>query len=498
MSRVKPLIRAVSGSALAALTVCALAAEPLVEFREGRGCRMRGSAQSVERMKEIATQGSVTWDGACRNGWIDGPGVLRHEGRVLDNGRMRRYAFFFTGIADSGVRRGQWRRESMNMFEDSSRYWTALAVISYTDGVSRGSPRNVVVRSDAEFGAPFRAMLATVDRELAQRAAPPAAETKTAEVPAAVAAITPAPAPARAAEPVVVPAPAAEPAKAATPTPSAATVPPAPPAPAAVPAPSTAIVPPAAPSPAAAPTPSAAPAPAVAAAPAVSAAPAPAPAAPSAPTVPTASAPAPAVATAPTASPPRAAPAGRSTPPSPSATVRSAPGPTAPAAATLRGDTPPTGPSLAMGRPSSGSGLRLPQGMAAPPRERVALEQTHGCSVDTVNGTAASQGSVSVPRKGVMRVTGWAGDPRSNTLPPRAWIQVSSVATAEAVRIPMVRTVDRPDAAKAMGHAIFARSGFDQNLEVDTFPPGQYLVALIQQVDNEFLICSSVAEVSLR
>ena len=461
MSRVNPLIRAVGVSALSALTVCALAAEPLVEFREARGCRMRGSAQSVERMKEIASQGSVTWDGACRNGWIDGPGVLRHEGRVLDNGRMRRYAFFFTGVADNGVRRGQWRRESMNMFEDSSRYWTALAVISYTDGVSRGSPRNVVVRSDAEFGAPFRAMLATVDRELAQRAAAPAAEAKVAEV-------APAPAP---------PAP----------------VPPATPAPAVAPAAVIAPVTVAAPA-AAAPASAAAPVPtASASTPAASAAPAAPPA--------TVVTPAPAVAPtpppAPVARPAQAAPAVKNAPSSPPASVRSAPAP-APEINAPRNDAPPTGPSLAMGRPSSGSGLRLPQGMAAPPRERVALEQTHGCSVDTVNGTAASQGSVAAPRKGVLRVTGWAGDPRSNTLPPRAWIQISSVATAEAVRIPMVRTVDRPDAAKAMGHAIFARSGFDQNLDVDTFPPGQYLVAIIQQVDNEFLICSSVAEVSLR
>ncbi len=145
------------------------AAEPLVDFVESRGCRIIGSTSSIARMKEIAAQGTVTWDGKCVNGLIDGQGALRHQGVVRENERNRRYAFYLTGTAAAGKRQGTWLRETFNMFEDSTKYWTSLATIVYVDGISRGSPKLLTVRSDTDFTPAFQAYLRDTDRALAAR-----------------------------------------------------------------------------------------------------------------------------------------------------------------------------------------------------------------------------------------------------------------------------------------------------------------------------------------
>ena len=147
--------------------VAAGRAHPLQEFTESGGCRVLGSMASVRRQKEVASQGSVTWDGGCVGGYIDGPGILRHQGVVHEDGRQRRFAFFLTGVARSGLRNGKWRRESFNMFEGSAKYWTSLSALDYVDGVARGSVKFMPARSSADFGVPFQRFLATIDRDLA-------------------------------------------------------------------------------------------------------------------------------------------------------------------------------------------------------------------------------------------------------------------------------------------------------------------------------------------
>ncbi len=140
-------------------------AEPLVEFVESRGCRVLASVRSATRLKEISAQGSVAWDGQCRDGLIDGPGVLRHQGSVRENDRTRHYAFYLSGNASAGKRIGPWRRESFSKFADSDQYWTSITSIPYVDGVAKEPLRQIASRSDADFSASFRALLRAIDRK---------------------------------------------------------------------------------------------------------------------------------------------------------------------------------------------------------------------------------------------------------------------------------------------------------------------------------------------
>ena len=141
------------------------AAEALVEFVESRGCRVLASMRSATRMKEIAAQGSVTWDGECRNGLIDGPGILRHQGSTRENERIRHFAFYLSGNAIAGKRVGPWRRESFNKFADSDRYWTSITSIPYADGVAMDPLRHIALRSEADFSDSFRQLLRAIDRK---------------------------------------------------------------------------------------------------------------------------------------------------------------------------------------------------------------------------------------------------------------------------------------------------------------------------------------------
>ena len=143
------------------------AAEASAGFVESRGCRVLGSERSIRRLREIAGQGSVTWDGECRNGLIHGPGSLRHQGSTSENDRTRNFAFYLNGTAKAGRRDGDWRRESFNMFEGSNQYWTSLTAIPYVDGVARDPLTPLQVRGKADFTPAFRALLDGVERKLA-------------------------------------------------------------------------------------------------------------------------------------------------------------------------------------------------------------------------------------------------------------------------------------------------------------------------------------------
>ncbi len=139
--------------------------EALVEFAESRGCRVLASVRSATRLKEIAAQGSVTWDGQCRNGLIDGPGVLRHQGSTREKDRTRHYAFYLSGNASAGKRIGLWRRESFNKFADNHQYRASITSIPYVDGVATDPLRQIAIRSDADFSASFRELLRAIDRK---------------------------------------------------------------------------------------------------------------------------------------------------------------------------------------------------------------------------------------------------------------------------------------------------------------------------------------------
>ncbi|MBK7768818.1 MAG: hypothetical protein IPI44_23980 [Sulfuritalea sp.] len=84
----------------------------LVAFTDSRGCKLWSSESAAKRMKEIASQGAVTWQGVCKSGFISGTGVLREEGQSVIGGRTKKFAHFLSGTANKGVRTGQWKRES--------------------------------------------------------------------------------------------------------------------------------------------------------------------------------------------------------------------------------------------------------------------------------------------------------------------------------------------------------------------------------------------------
>jgi hypothetical protein len=161
-------------------------------FIESGGCRVLGSESSIARMREISSQGTVTWVGRCVNGLIDGPGVLRHEGvESTESARVRRFAFWLSGTAQAGRRVGFWRRESVNRFEDSPRVWTSLAEIRYVDGAARGAVRDLPVRGPDVFSPAFRALITRFESAHPRETA--AAPAGAPPAPAAAPAVTPAP-----------------------------------------------------------------------------------------------------------------------------------------------------------------------------------------------------------------------------------------------------------------------------------------------------------------
>ena len=438
---------------LLAATEAAQAADPLVAFAESRGCRVIGSAASVARLNEIAAQGSVTWDGRCDNGLIDGPGALRHQGVVRENERDRRYAFYLTGTAAAGKRQGTWLRETFNMFEDSAKYWTSLATIIYVEGISRGSPKLLTVRSDADFTPAFRQLLAETDRRLATVQVKP--DQPGASRPDA-ASIAP---PVRAAVPAH--------------SPSAPPVGLSPPAPA---APPVALSPPS-------PAPPPAPVPA-------------------------------------RESPASTARPFTETPPAPvtSATDAGVKGTVAQAAqqnqkaavasaaarATARGGDPVQAPATTgafQGRglqPSGETGLRLAPGATVPIQQQKILEQTGACYVDEINDVIVGADPIIASSAEPLRISGWAADPRGPRIPVQAWVRLYDRGTGPGLLIEMPRNIERPDVAKALGDPAYAKAGFRLALAAGRVAPGEYTVAIVQQLGSELAVCTAVGRLSLR
>ena len=345
--------------------------------------------------------------------------MLRHEGLTRTNDRARRYVFYLTGTAKAGVRTGTWWRETFNMFEDSSRYWTSRASITYVDGIAKGSPKLREVRSNADFTPAFRAFLAATDRRLA------AAQEKAAPAPPAAAPAQPAPA---------APAIAAKGAASATPVERPDAVKPE--------APAAENAPPRMP-------PGAEPGPA--------------------PGLPAAARPAPAAATA----PPK--------------------GPAAPAASAPRGNPPPSAFQGSGLRPLEGAGTPL---AAAPARQEV-IEQNAACFVDEINGRIIRQESIVAFAGQPLKISGWAADPRQPRIPELAWLRIFDRGGGPGLLLDLPRNVNRPDVASALGNALYARAGFEVNIEAGRLAPGEYTVAIVQQLDGMMAVCTATGRLSL-
>ncbi|MFN0160860.1 MAG: hypothetical protein ACKVQQ_06495 [Burkholderiales bacterium] len=433
-------------------------AEALQEFVESGGCKLRGSATSVARQKEIAAQGAVTWTGKCVNGLIDGPGTLKHQGVTQEAGRTRRYAFHLTGVARAGLRVGNWRRESFNMFEGSARYWTSLATLNYVDGVAKGEARQREVRSNDDFSPSFRELLATLDRELATSRG---GTTVTQAEPSAPAAGKPAaPAP-------TVPAPQAPP-------------------PASAPA---VAVQPSAPANVAAP-----------------AAPTPTPSAVALPVPPAASVQPPPAATIPTA-PPAASAVNQTTEPPrtgvfpiiPPIAVLTAPGgvavsPSAPVVPEARG-------TLRLLAPA-GTQLPAPTPPATP--NQLLLEQRGACAIDQINQQAVGEESVTIQASQPLTVTGWAADPNqprpgvAPNIPERAWVRFWDRAGGPGLLVEVQRNLERRDVARALGHPGYAKAGFRVSVPPGRLRASDYTVSVLQVIGADLAVCSSIGRLQLR
>jgi hypothetical protein len=134
----------------------AAAPRGLVEFVDSKGCRLYAADSAVKRMREIDAVGSVTWDGKCQGGLASGPGLLRQEGMSVEGGRSKRFAYYFSGTAQKGVRTGPWTRETYDRFVDSPKSWTSLARMEFVQGIAKGAPRPVPVGGQNQHTDAFR------------------------------------------------------------------------------------------------------------------------------------------------------------------------------------------------------------------------------------------------------------------------------------------------------------------------------------------------------
>lgn len=143
------------------------AAPKLAAFVESGGCKLYGTEVVVKRLREIAREGRVVWDGRCKRGLIEGRGVLREEGTQARDGQTVKYVYFYSGNARQGLREGRWRRESFERAADSPRFYTAASMLEFHGGVAKGKPRVLKLGSLAELTPAFRQFVINAQQEAA-------------------------------------------------------------------------------------------------------------------------------------------------------------------------------------------------------------------------------------------------------------------------------------------------------------------------------------------
>lgn len=118
--------------------------------------------------------------------------------------------------------------------------------------------------------------------------------------------------------------------------------------------------------------------------------------------------------------------------------------------------------------------------------------------IDTVNDALASKGPVTAARNADLVVSGWAVDPRDESIPGKAWIQMSAVdSNQHGVIAEIKRNVPRPDVAAAFNKPSFVGTGFSLPMTVRALPKGDYVIAIVQQVGADVLVCQATARVVL-
>ncbi len=423
----------------------------LVVFTDSRGCKLWSSESAAKRMKEIASQGAVTWQGICKKGFISGPGVLREEGQSVIDGRTKKFAQFLSGTANKGVRIGQWKRESFEKFSDSPKFTSGIATLEFVHGSALGAPKPVAVTSWSQYSVNFSTRILTPALK-EQSLAAPARETRSSEV------LADSP-PSKRVEPVASPE---------TPAPSPAAPPMAQQQPASL------AVPPVTPPP----------------------------------VKPAESAPVAMVATDPAAAPAKA-PASESATSSGfslasalksalASVLGQAPAPTpAPAAKTMPAKPVPAvvaakPPAASVAAPAASQAREVPVKLAAEIPSFVEGQSFtfgSGCYMDTLDGQLWEDQVLAVKDKKSIRIHGWAVDDESKQLSEATYLRLenSSGRRFYAPTIPE----DRPDVAKYLGEGGLVKSGYRALVSAENLPAGEYEAMILMNVGGRNLLCGN-------
>jgi hypothetical protein len=460
----------------------------LVAFTDSRGCKLWASEAAAKRMREIAAQGSVTWQGVCKKGFISGTGVLREEGQSSIDGRTRKFSNYISGTASKGIRNGQWKRESFEKFSDSKKFTAGIATVEFVNGFAVGALKPVPIKSWSQYSINFSTRILAPALE-AQPQSASASDSRLAL--AATEAL-----PVKAADPVV-PADIAQTAPAAPATlqrSASLSAPPVTTPPAKQPEPVPTVTVAAAPAPAPVPVPVNTPAPAPTPVPTPAPAPVPAPAPNPTPT-------------------PTSAPATAAKEPAPAIpsifsmasafasrlTAALTPAPiSAPAPATAPSPAP-----AAKASPATASSAPVAAAAASPPKEMSVKLTTHipdfvegqsfafgtGCYMDTLDGRIWENEVFTVKDRKAIRIHGWGVDDEGKRLPEATFLRLegSTGKRYYAATTPE----DRPDVAKFLGNAGLVKSGYRALFSAENIPPGEYEVLIIMSAGGRNILCGN-------
>ena len=115
------------------------------------------------------------------------------------------------------------------------------------------------------------------------------------------------------------------------------------------------------------------------------------------------------------------------------------------------------------------------------------LTITQDCSVDLVNDAVATE-VVAVADKTKVRLSGWAADATSGSLPKAVFLEIGGV---KKVYVSVALGVARPDVATHFNKPALASAGWQAGLDMSTLPAGNYELRVIQLGEAASTICDA-------
>jgi hypothetical protein len=125
------------------------------------------------------------------------------------------------------------------------------------------------------------------------------------------------------------------------------------------------------------------------------------------------------------------------------------------------------------------------------------VEQSAACSLDEINGKIIRQDSIVASAGQPLKISGWAADPRQPRIPEQAWLRMFDRGGGPGLLLDLPRNVNRPDVANALGNALYARAGFEITIEPGRLAPGEYTLAIVQQLGGAMAVCTATGRLSL-